>query len=448
MLRCRGRWLNRAVGALVFCFYLLAAPGALALNPTTYTILSTPFYDPNDLGAGCDGTAVSVSSTLPSAVPQPYQGVFSAAAASEKTNPNYLAGLFATEHHDVWPDPNASWGNSGVGPTWPDGVAGARGPFQFEYGTWNAYKVDGNNDGKIDPDNLVDAAFTAANYLHQSGITDTSQLGSLDQPFKPGTFTDFAAIYNAGPANIDMLTGGSQTAPLSVIKGFSNGQTYDYVTNAYTVVSSGFTKGNATWGDGKGNFANQAGAGDSSQATNMLSGTCSGGVVAGSVVQTAVGLSWPQPPEAAKPARDAGLATDAYQQAIRQYNPNAPFGGEDCGAFVATVMRASGADPNYPLSGTAAQQTYVESSSKYAVITDAQSTADLQPGDILIVNSGAGAGANGHTFIYLGRQSSGYDEASASYQSRMPNLGYTSGNFTSGLMDVLGRGHYIVARLR
>ncbi|WP_338079892.1 lytic transglycosylase domain-containing protein [Antrihabitans stalactiti] len=41
----------------------------------------------------------------------------------------------------------------------------AKGPFQFIPETWRDYGVDANGDGKIDPDNIDDAALTAARYL-------------------------------------------------------------------------------------------------------------------------------------------------------------------------------------------------------------------------------------------------------------------------------------------
>ena len=49
-----------------------------------------------------------------------------------------------------------------------DGDAGldrAMGPMQFIPETWRLYGVDGNNDGKISPDNFDDAALSAAGYL-------------------------------------------------------------------------------------------------------------------------------------------------------------------------------------------------------------------------------------------------------------------------------------------
>jgi membrane-bound lytic murein transglycosylase B len=46
---------------------------------------------------------------------------------------------------------------------------GAQGPMQFMPGTWRAYGIDGDNDGKADINNAVDAIYGAANYLAKHG---------------------------------------------------------------------------------------------------------------------------------------------------------------------------------------------------------------------------------------------------------------------------------------
>jgi hypothetical protein len=185
-------------------------------------------------------------------------------------------------------------------------------------------------------------------------------------------------------------------------------------------------------------------------------GKCSGG----SIVQTALSLAWPEPFQN-KPSTEnrptAITPTSAYAAALQQFNPGefAATGGtgDDCGVFVATVMRASGADPNYPAVSTITQAEYVISHpDKYQVIYPATDTSQLQPGDILILNSGTtvsssgvisvgnGGGGAGHTMIYVGPQAGGYNEASASLGDRSGNLGMTE------LSD--SRGSYLIARLK
>lgn len=150
-----------------------------------------------------------------------------------------------------------------------------------------------------------------------------------------------------------------------------------------------------------------------------------------------------------------------YSQDICQYNKGycqngiAGFSAADCGVFVATIMHATKADPNYPNSSTIAQAEYVLA---HPELYDIQYTVHttggpppLEPGDILILNQGStyingvyhvgnGSGGAGHTFIYTGSISGGTNEASASLGDRMPSLGL------AGLLD--SRGAYLRARLK
>ncbi|GAA1071057.1 lytic transglycosylase domain-containing protein [Tsukamurella spumae] len=53
----------------------------------------------------------------------------------------------------------------------------AMGPFQFIPETWARFGVDANGDGRADPDNIDDAAMTAARYLCVSGKDLTTATG-------------------------------------------------------------------------------------------------------------------------------------------------------------------------------------------------------------------------------------------------------------------------------
>lgn len=184
--------------------------------------------------------------------------------------------------------------------------------------------------------------------------------------------------------------------------------------------------------------------GDQSSATNAGStpgaggGCLGGGIVAGSIVNTALGLAWPSTGH----GKNKQDATTAYQSAMPTYNGST--GNDewsDCGVFVATVMVASKADPNYPKRGTSVQQQYILSHPElYQTIPGVTSTSQLQPGDILVNSQ--------HTFIYVGAQSDGYNTVEASLHGHVPQAGTVSA-FSSGSSFFSENGEpFMVARLK
>lgn len=138
------------------------------------------------------------------------------------------------------------------------------------------------------------------------------------------------------------------------------------------------------------------------------------------IVATALGLVWPTP----NCVQNAlGQHRSSCQQATQAYDQAYDGGGggeTDCGAFVGTVMHVSKADPDYPAASTEAQAGYVEGNPTKYSISHAASTAQLQPGDILIF-PGEG-GDSGHTEIYVGKQPGGYVTADASLGDHTPQL--------------------------
>ncbi|MDB5175771.1 MAG: Peptidase [Candidatus Saccharibacteria bacterium] len=371
------------------------------------------YYDTED-NTGCTTDESAVAGTLPPSVPAVYADIFTKAAAQYHTNPQFIAALFMSEHSNVWVPADTKWASSPVG---------ASGPFQFMPGTWSGYKVDGNNDGVVDIQNLYDATYAVANMLARNGMTTTSPLGTLETPFKPGTFVFFSATYNWGGGNV-----GSKTTPSSPLSA-APAETENYMTNIYTLISSGFTKGSPKNGDPVDQTGGKTAVGGTAAGVSAAGTGCSSGVVAGNIVETALNLAWDTPGH-------GPLESDAkptYQKAMPQYNGTTgatPF--SDCGIFVATVMIASGADPNYPKVYTPTQMAYLASSPNYTEIKippDAKNvnTGDLglQPGDIFINSV--------HTYIFVGPQSKGFSIVSASLGQRVPEAGngvyfYQDGN--------------------
>ena len=86
-----------------------------------------------------------------------------------------------------------------------DGVARALGPMQFIPETWRLYGVDANNDGIISPDNIDDAALSAAGYLCWRGkdlATPRGWITALRAYNNSGVYAravrDWATAYAAG----------------------------------------------------------------------------------------------------------------------------------------------------------------------------------------------------------------------------------------------------------
>jgi hypothetical protein len=162
--------------------------------------------------------------------------------------------------------------------------------------------------------------------------------------------------------------------------------------------------------------------------------TTGNGAVAGNIVQTALNLALKTP--ATNGMNQESDANPAYIEAVKKYNP--PLDGKiaDCGAFVGTVMKASGVDKDYPGISTSVQLDYVKSHKEKYMIIESPKASELQPGDVLIVNNGN----QHHTQIYTGQTP--YPIADASLRQRVPSV-----RKDSGLSWMLGNSGVIAARI-
>ncbi|OMC12019.1 hypothetical protein A5735_14285 [Mycolicibacter heraklionensis] len=86
-----------------------------------------------------------------------------------------------------------------------DGVVRAMGPMQFIPETWRLYGVDANNDGIVSPDNIDDAALSAAGYLCWRGKDLATPQGWMkalmaynESEIYARAVRDWAAAYAAG----------------------------------------------------------------------------------------------------------------------------------------------------------------------------------------------------------------------------------------------------------
>ena len=250
------------------------------------------------------------------------------------------------------------------------------------------------------------------------GTDKKTPLGDIGSPWKrqPKTILYAAGEYNWGGGNVQSHT--SDSSPLTD----APTETQNYLKNIYELFNSDFTK------SGHPNYRDPASTGEGSNGSSVVSASScannTGGVHAGSIVETAKGLINKDNP---------GTASQAYRDARAKYNKEAGDDMTDCGKYVATVMRASGADPDYPSAGTSIQRNYVMNSPKYTIIKT-KSPSDLQPGDILV--------NNGHTMLYIGDQGNGNVAAEASlgdHPPRYANIGR--------VQTQLGFSDNVVARL-
>ena len=89
--------------------------------------------------------------------------------------------------------------------------ARAMGPMQFLPGTWSRYAADGDGDGRADPQNVFDAALTAARYLCSGGLNLRNQSQVLTAILRYNNSMAYAenvlgwaAGYATGVAPIDL----------------------------------------------------------------------------------------------------------------------------------------------------------------------------------------------------------------------------------------------------
>lgn len=151
----------------------------------------------------------------------------------------------------------------------------------------------------------------------------------------------------------------------------------------------------------------------------------------GNIAEVAKSLAWPDGGH----GKNKSDATPAFQEALPKWNSDQGYEvWSDCGRFVATVMRMSGADPEYPIVSTGVQDNYLRTSGKYDVFNNI-AMSDLRPGDIFI-----GAG---HTYLYVGQWGK-YNSASGSLGGHVPEAGYAYN--VGGWTPTNGR--FAVARLK
>lgn len=157
-------------------------------------------------------------------------------------------------------------------------------------------------------------------------------------------------------------------------------------------------------------------------AANNASGSTTQGVIStntciasgdGSINNTAIMLSWPDrshSPDDPKPEYRTALQAQTDISTL-QVGDTCSQVGKSCDAFVVTVLRYSGVDPNAPCCGAANLLNYFSSHSDlYEEIPNIGNSSNMQPGDIRSSSS--------HVEIYVQLSDGSYKIASASHCNR------------------------------
>jgi hypothetical protein len=168
---------------------------------------------------------------------------------------------------------------------------------------------------------------------------------------------------------------------------------------------------------------------DVTSSSDKYATKCSGG---GDINSMAIQLSYDHRGEY------KGNPIAAYDTAMSEVNTRVactgPKMGDSCDVFVATVYRKT-VDKDFPCCGTTGMRVNLRNNSNYQLVVDGYqtvaSTADLQPGDILILN--------GHIMMYVTLEDGSGKIASASYCDR-------TSDHVGGIYFSDGRGNYDVLR--
>jgi hypothetical protein len=188
---------------IVLALIIICAQQAMAFTPYQFQCAEegdlggTCFYDPS---AACSTTSFGPG-TLPSYIEQPYNSIFTAAAAAYNINPAALVAIFYNEQYGVGPAESAFQSHTMPTPPPPygDGVPWASsgvayGPFQFETGTWATEGVSANGQGGTpNIEDLADSAFSAAHYLSDGDLGIKVTASSTGSQFAAA-----ASTYNGG----------------------------------------------------------------------------------------------------------------------------------------------------------------------------------------------------------------------------------------------------------
>lgn len=433
-----------------------------------YTVNGIFFYEGGLLHCGTGGPitggAAGILAAQKNLDPKFVTLILNEAKLAE-TDPIAMASLLFWEHRGFPP--------YGQGPVPGESDSVGRGPWQFIRGSWPSWA--GPYDTNVyDP---VMSTKVAADYVKRNGGAQGSPIGSIDQDFSKGknlpSMATVAKNYNAGQGTWREpgVAGYKQDGRIwrdsskvwgdfkqNIIDDYILGMTYAYYLMATQTGQLGDVNTSAFVAEALANkdkIKNFKFGDSGTQSGGNVANSCASSAGNGDISKTAFELAWRDRNRDRIGKDYEGAAKPAYQQVMRAVQGDGTadsiYEGKtawtDCGVFVATTMRHSGADPNYQKRGTALQLPYLRAHGKagdpnrlYDIIEGKTNTDGLLPGDIFIVSGGD----VGHTFVYVGDYTGDdgkkYDSLSASWGQRVPMA-----NNSYFIQDGY---HYVIARPR
>jgi hypothetical protein len=241
---------------MVFLFGGLTSSTTAISNSDLNAIFNEyPLYDDQEIACSESSSySFSGGGSLPSGIAEPWRGLIAKHANDPRfasVDPRLVASVLWVENRG-WPE----FKKTG----WAVSSAAAQGPWQFIPSTWSLfsgkYDLDGNKDGREDPNDPEDAVIAA--YYHHLGSAGKPLVsgfsGNADADFDSALFRrdrqnllSFAASYNGNGAPSGVL-----------LKNFPRGENSDYVVMNYWILATNFTKALNLSGGSEGKFIDLA----------------------------------------------------------------------------------------------------------------------------------------------------------------------------------------------
>jgi len=362
------------VAIAVLCSFVISSTPVSAIDIDFYSANDILFYNPDDIGCGAGAaTAPSININLNDTTKQIYNYLTTTALSTNGNKPlsaAQAAGIMGNMYAESGFNPSAVEDTTRT--------EKGHGLVQWTFGRWAALQQAATNAGKPWDDLSVQLGYL------KTELEGSEKAVLIDREFSAATTPAIAAlrfrvVFERADPTVAHDTK-REGAAVAVFSAYSNG----------------------------------------AAATTAASCTSTGGAVAGDIVKTAIGFALQSP--ASNGMVNKSDARDTYQAAKPTINPSVAW--TDCGGYIATVMIASGADPDYVKVSVTKQIAYVRSHPEKYLINEKPTLASLQPGDILYTS--------GHTTMYTGEDK--YPSVDASLDERVPSV-RSSGSAASMIND-------------